>query len=572
MKHMLRPKSDQPQIVLVAGIILVIVALLVGISVFIVMQRHAEQLLDNNLQSALQNRMQLTQTEVSAGFGKTTVAVTRPRLIDLVQRLNTDAQDETARTLLNEVALSFLPTGLTAIAVFGKDGRELARAGHFVQQSALTVPLNLPGRVQLMWDGQLLLHAAVEMQQAGQTVGKLITETVLPATTNALKDAAHLGKTGEMVLCAPFEATMQCFPTTLNPNVVTAPRVAADGNLLPMAHALAGKTGFISAQDYRRNEVEAAYAPVGDLALGMVLKVDSADLYAPVWWQLRIVIPLLLGVLLIALLSLRWLLAPLVLRLVRSEARIADLNTELEMRVERRTAQLQASNHDLQQFAFVASHDLKTPLRSISGFVQLLEKKYAGQLDESGLSLIHRTAKAARRLEQLTDDLLSYARVSGEARPLTEVNCNEIATEVSGLLDASLTQSGAELTFGELPHVMGDRTQLVQLFLNLAGNGLKYCEGRAPVVKVSAIKKENQWVFSVADNGIGIDREHFEKIFEVFKRLHTHAEYAGTGIGLAVCRRVVQRHGGSIWLESVVGQGSTFYFTLPATPSESAAS
>jgi len=565
-------KIHYPRIVLVAGLILIIVSLLVGVSVFMVMQRHAEGLFDKSLQLSLQSRMQLTEAEIRAGFGRTTVAATRPRLIDLVQRLNSDADDAAARTILNEVALSFLPTGLTAIAVFDKAGRELTRAGAFTQKSMLTVPLNLPGRVQLMWDGKLLLHAVLEFNQAGQVVGKVVTQTSLPSTTAALKDASRLGKSGEMVLCALFGPTMQCFPSTLNLNAMTIPRVASNGNLLPMAHALAGKTGFVSAQDYRRQEVEAAYAPVGDLGLGMVLKVDAADLYAPVWQQLRFVIPLLLGVLVIGLLSLRWLLTPLVLRLVRSEAKVSGLNAVLEKRVKKRTAQLEASNHDLQQFAFVASHDLKTPLRSISGFVQLLEQKYADKLDDSGLSLIHRTAKAARRLEQLTDDLLTYARVGAETKPLAEVNCNEVASDVADLLDASLKQSGAVLCFGELPRVMADRAQLTQLFLNLVSNAIKYCQGRTPVVKVSASKKDGQWLFSVADNGIGVESQYFGKIFEVFKRLHTQKEYPGTGIGLAVCRRVVERHGGAIWLESALDQGSTFYFTLPEIPAESAAS
>jgi len=229
---------------------------------------------------------------------------------------------------------------------------------------------------------------------------------------------------------------------------------------------------------------------------------------------------------------------------------------------------LKRSNQDLQQFAYVASHDLKTPLRSISGFVQVLERNYADKLDDKALSLIHRTVQAANRLEQLTDDLLAYAKVSSEAKPFTELNCNELAVELCNLMDASIRQSGAVLTFANLPKVMGDRTQLIQLFMNLVGNGIKYCCDRQPAVRVSAEQKDSFWVFSIADNGIGIDNKHFEKIFAVFTRLHTQKDYVGTGIGLAVCRRVVESHGGSIWLESEVDRGSTFYFTLPAIPTE----
>ena len=234
-------------------------------------------------------------------------------------------------------------------------------------------------------------------------------------------------------------------------------------------------------------------------------------------------------------------------------------------------AALERSNLDLQQFAFVASHDLKTPLRSIGGFMQILERNYADKLDEKAQSLIRRASAAVHRLDQLTEDLLSYARVNSEVRPFAPVNCRDMAEEVIHLLDAALRHSRAQVTMGELPEVMGDRTQLVQLLLNLVGNGIKYCRDREPRVHIEAQRDPQGWVFSVADNGIGIDAKHHEKIFEVFKRLHTQNEYAGTGIGLAVCRRVVERHGGKIWITSVVGEGSTFYFMIPEIAAERSA-
>lgn len=224
---------------------------------------------------------------------------------------------------------------------------------------------------------------------------------------------------------------------------------------------------------------------------------------------------------------------------------------------------LERSNLDLQRFAYVASHDLKTPLRSISGFVQILERNHADKLDENALALIRRTAQAASRLEQLTEDMLSFARVNSDPRPFASVNSHEVVQEAIQLLDALIQSTAAEVTVGELPTIMGDRTQLVQLFLNLLGNGLKYCQGHAPVVHVSAQLSADEWVFAVQDNGIGIDPKHHQKIFEIFKRLHAQSEYAGTGIGLAVCHRIVERHHGKIWVESSVGEGSTFRFTLP---------
>jgi PAS domain S-box-containing protein len=230
---------------------------------------------------------------------------------------------------------------------------------------------------------------------------------------------------------------------------------------------------------------------------------------------------------------------------------------------------LERSNLDLQQFAYVASHDLKTPLRSIGGFVQLLERDHAHKLDDKATALIQRTSHAVQRLEQLTDDLLTYARVSSAPRPFALVDGRTVVDDAIQLLDAAIRETGAVVTVGELPSLLCDRMQLVQLMMNLIGNAIKYCSGRAPVVHVSAERREREWVFSVRDNGIGIEAKHHGKVFKVFQRLHSQQEYSGTGIGLAVCRRVVERHSGKIWLESTPGEGSTFHFSIPDIYTES---
>jgi diguanylate cyclase (GGDEF)-like protein/PAS domain S-box-containing protein len=196
-----------------------------------------------------------------------------------------------------------------------------------------------------MWDGQLLLRAVVEMKKEGRVIGKVMTESSLPVTIGALKHASRLGETEEQALCAPFGLNMQCFPTTLNPKIFTASKRSATGVPLPMTHALEGETGFITTRDYRDQEVVAAYSPVGDLGLGMVLKMDSAELYAPVWNQLRYLIPLMAGVLVIALLLLRWKLTPLVRRLIRAEAETAQRTAELE----EKNKQLQDSRRMLEE-------------------------------------------------------------------------------------------------------------------------------------------------------------------------------------------------------------------------------
>ncbi len=333
-------KMHQPRIGLIAGAILIVVTLLVGVSVFVVMQHHAEELLSKNLRSSLQNRVQLTQSEIEAGFNRVVVVATRPLLIEQMHRVDAGVDEGTARIILNKGVQAFLPTGLTAIALFDRNGRELAHAGVFAPKVKLTVPINLPEHVRLLWDGQFLLRAVVDMKQGERVVGKVVAEALLPITSDALKHANRLDNSKELALCAPFGRKMQCFPSTLSPYFGTRSQRSPKGDLLPMAHALAGEVGYVSTRDYRHKAVVAAYAPVGDLGLGMVLKMDSAELYAPVWSQLRYLIPLLVGVLILALLLLRWLLTPLVVRLVRSEAEAAQRTTALtEEIIEHRQAE-----------------------------------------------------------------------------------------------------------------------------------------------------------------------------------------------------------------------------------------
>jgi PAS domain S-box-containing protein len=224
---------------------------------------------------------------------------------------------------------------------------------------------------------------------------------------------------------------------------------------------------------------------------------------------------------------------------------------------------LERSNIELQRFAFVASHDLQTPLRSIGSFIGLLQSSYAEKLDAQGNDWLGRTQQSAKQLQTLIQDLLDYSRLETNARPFANVAMAEVLERTRMLLDAVISDSNAEITHGDLPVVNGDRSQLVQLMLNLLGNAIKYRGADPPRIHLSAQSDDGAWRFAVKDNGIGIAPRHQQQIFEIFKRLHDAKEYPGTGIGLAVCRRVVSRHGGRIWVDSEAGQGSTFYFTLP---------
>jgi PAS domain S-box-containing protein len=224
---------------------------------------------------------------------------------------------------------------------------------------------------------------------------------------------------------------------------------------------------------------------------------------------------------------------------------------------------LERSNIELQQFAYIASHDLQSPLRSIGGFVQLLRMEYENKLDERASDWIRRIVQAIDQMQTLIRDLLAYSQVDSRSRPFGLAPFPEIFNDAAAMLESSVRDSGGRITCGDLPVVFGDRSQLVQLMQNLIGNGLKYHGDKPPHVHVAAELTGSEWTFSVRDNGIGIEPRYFERIFEIFKRLHDQKEYPGTGIGLAVCRRVVTRHGGRIWVESEPGHGTVFHFTIP---------
>jgi PAS domain S-box-containing protein len=693
-----QPKIHQPRIVLVAGIILVVVTLMAGIGVFVVMERQTEDLLSKSLQVSLQNRIQLVKAEIDTVFGKTTVAATRPQFISLVQLANASVDVQANQATLANVVQSFLPTGLTAISVFGKDGRQLAQAGTFAQKPAMAVPLNLPGRVQLLWDGRLLLHVTAEMKQGGGGVGTVMTEAPLPVTWASLNDAGTLGQMGETALCATSGTKIQCAPTTLTSTPFVVPLVSADGQPLPMAYALDGKTGFTSRQDYRNQQVEAAYAPVGDLGLGMVLKIDSANLYAPVWRQLRYLIPLMLVMLGVALLALRWLLTPLVVGLQQSEKqahdmsnnlrnsellfrqlfetsmegilqtrpdgqitnanaaacdlfgltveqmaglgrtsvvdmsdprlpplleerktkgrargelrmrradgsliecelssaifpdangepcanillrditerkiaqdRIAQLNAELEQRVEERTAQLDASNRELQEFTQSVAHDLRQPFIAIGGFVGLLERVVD---NETKKHYVNRIKEGVKQASVLTDGLLKLASLSRVELRLREVDLSAMATDVMEKLQQKDPARVCQIHIEPGLRAQADATLMREVMEELLDNAWKYSSRKA-CTEISfrreaqvSDKPDGDTVYVVSDNGVGFDMAHADKLFRSFQRLHSPQEFPGAGGDLAKTQRIVSRHGGHIWANSAPGEGASFYFSLGHT-------
>jgi len=235
-----------------------------------------------------------------------------------------------------------------------------------------------------------------------------------------------------------------------------------------------------------------------------------------------------------------------------------------ETSLSEKVAELARSNRELEQFAYVASHDLQEPLRMVAAYTQLLAERYRGRLDEKADQYLAYASEGALRMQSLIHDLLTFARIDRNGVARTAVDCDSVLQEVRLNLGSAIQDSGAEMIVRPLPVIWADRSQLVHLFQNLVGNAIKFRAQRVPSVFVEAEPQEEFWLFKVADNGIGIAPEYRENIFAVFQRLHTRLEYPGNGVGLAVCKKIVEHYGGRIWVESQVGQGSIFQFTLPA--------
>jgi light-regulated signal transduction histidine kinase (bacteriophytochrome) len=240
-----------------------------------------------------------------------------------------------------------------------------------------------------------------------------------------------------------------------------------------------------------------------------------------------------------------------------------DRRKKTEQRLKTIMEELTRSNQELEQFAYITSHDLQEPLRMVTSYVTLLEKRNRDKLDSDSKDFINFAVDGTKRMQQLINDLLTYSRVGTRGKPFTKTNCKTVMEKTIKNLEIAIKEKGAKVSYNALPTIIADEAQIIQLFQNLIGNAIKFCQNKPPKIKIRTREDDDKWIFGVQDNGIGIAPEFHERIFQIFQRLHTRQEYKGTGIGLAVSKRIVDRHGGKIWVDSKPGKGTTFWFTIP---------
>lgn len=298
---------------------------------------------------------------------------------------------------------------------------------------------------------------------------------------------------------------------------------------------------------------------------GATHAMEIITLWKPLYWVSGLlkaatgIISIIIAILLIRLI-------PFALA-IPSPAMLAQANTDLKTANEALKTtliELERSNEELARFAYVASHDLQEPLRMVSSYTQLLERKYKDQLDEDANQFIHFAVDGAKRMQQLITDLLAYSNIAANSQIFDEIDCNQLLQQVIENLKIAIEETQAKIIYENLPIVKGDKIKLLQLFQNLISNAIKFRGAAAPEIIIQTRLIEHYWQFSIQDNGIGIEPQFFDKIFVMFQRLHGKQTYPGTGIGLAICKKIVEQHHGEIWVRSLLNKGTTFYFTLPA--------
>ena len=536
---------EDDRITVVGATILIAIALAAGIASFAVLQGRTQTLVGNNVLAALTRRTEVLRDLVELRESNARLAATRPAVLRNLRIIHAGRDDGSNMANVRAVVDSFLKEGFSGLAYRDVDGKMVAGGGVFAKTPELAVTLATPDKPELIWDGGFVLRHHIPLRDATGEVGVVFAEQPLPVLNRLAQNVLGMGATGDMGLCVARGEQLRCFPQRLNPRVFSAPLVNITGESLPMTRALRGETGVIITRDYRAQNVVAAYGPVGDFGLGMVVKIDAAEVFRPIREQLEIA----LGVLVV--------LAAVGTVLLRSQ--VKPLATKLA-----------DANQAKDRFLASMSHELRTPLNAIIGFTGTLLMKLPGPLNADQEKQLRTVQTGANHLLALINDLLDLAKIDAGkvALNLVFTDCREVIDEVAACLRPQADAKGLEFTVTapQKLTVRTDRRALSQIVINLANNAIKFTERGS--VRIRAERREENGSraleISVEDTGIGIRPEDQKKLFGAFTQVDDSANrrYEGTGLGLHLSQKLAQALEGRIELKSEYGKGSTFTLVL----------
>ncbi len=499
---------------------------------------------------------------------------------------------------VNSISIASTEGEIITSTDLGLIGENISQESYFIRGLARTRVMD-----EFHLDTSMDLHLilAGTIIENNTVVGVLIIDLSPVELVTLFQQYAGLGQSGEAILVAhnPDGDVVVVTPTRHNPDSSLGIIIPANHTFDPAIKALSGiENTFTNVTDYRGTSVLASTKYIEQVDWGIVVKIDLDEAFhsARLVLLTHIITSIAIAVLFIVIgyLIISMITNP-ILELKKVAVAISDgdysqkaklgqideLNMlaesfnqmtetllrrreELERLVRERTKEYERSNMELEQFAYVISHDLREPLRMIVSYMQLLETRHYDQLDDSAKEYISFAIDGSKRMNQMIMDLLAYSRVGRENIEFELLDLNEVVSIAIQNMKVLIEEKQASIEVGELPEIHGCRTHIAAVFQNLISNAIKYNESETPTIQISAKPENGKWHFIVEDNGIGIDPKYHERIFQIFRKLHSRAEYEGSGIGLSLCKKIIEYHGGNIWVESELGKGSEFHFVLPA--------